>query len=115
MNLLDHDACLYPVPLAQPPPSPLLQAEEQRKNSAQQMVADGELSADVFAEDLEEIPDMETEFAEDFAADLAAADEEDDSVAMYEDAEDDSEQWVERIIELNRVTKVCAGSWLGLK
>lgn len=66
------------------------------------MVADGELSPDVFAEDLEEMPDMETEFAEDFADQLAQDDEED---AVYDD-EEDGEQWVERIIELNRVTKV---------
>jgi len=84
-----------------------LQAEEQRKSSAQQLVSEGELSPDVFAEDLEEIPDMENEYAEDFANQLAM-DEEDDSVAMY-DEEDDGEQWVERIVELNRVTKVVKG------
>lgn len=84
---------------------PFIQAEEQRKSSAQQLVSDGELSPDVFAEDLEEIPDMESEYAEDFANQLALDDEEDDSAAVYDD-DDDGEQWVERIVELNRVTKV---------
>ncbi|GAX76487.1 hypothetical protein CEUSTIGMA_g3932.t1 [Chlamydomonas eustigma] len=83
-----------------------LQAEEQRKSSAQQMVADGELSADVFAEDLEEVPDLEKEYAEEFAEGFA--DDEADNAVVYDDDED-GEQWVERIIELNRVTKVVKG------
>ena len=96
-------SCFAHATLSCPVPTSL-QAEEQRKSSAQQLVSEGELSPDVFAEDLEEIPDMENEYAEDFANQLAM-DEEDDSVAMY-DEEDDGEQWVERIVELNRVTKV---------
>ena len=81
------------------------QAEEQRKSSAQQLVADGELSPDVFAEDLEEIPDMESDVAEDFTEQLAMDEDGEDALVAYDD-EEDTEQWVERIIELNRVTKV---------
>ena len=83
----------------------MLQAEEQRKSSAQQLVADGELSPDVFAEDLEEIPDMESDVAEDFTEQLAMDEDGEDALVAYDD-EEDTEQWVERIIELNRVTKV---------
>lgn len=72
------------------------------------MVADGELSLDVFAEDLEEVPDMEREYAEEVAEQLAVEDD-DSMAAMYEMEEEDSEQWVERILELNRVTKVVKG------
>jgi hypothetical protein len=42
------------------------QAEDDRRSTAQKMVMEGELSADVFAEDLEELPDMEQDFADDF-------------------------------------------------
>jgi len=86
-----------------------LAAESERKASAEKMVMDGELSADVFADELEEVPDMERDFAEEFATELAKA--EDDDYVAYDD-EDDTENWQERILELNRVTKVVKGGKL---
>lgn len=55
---------------------------------------------------LQELPDMERDFAEEFAAKLAAAANQSDA-PVYED-EEDGENWQERILELNRVTKVGA-------
>ena len=51
---------------------------------------------------------MESDFAEDFTEQLAMDDDGDDALAAYDD-EEDTEQWVERIIELNRVTTVGGG------
>eukprot|EP00195_Chlamydomonas_chlamydogama_P012193 CAMPEP_0202899994 /NCGR_PEP_ID=MMETSP1392-20130828/9370_1 /ASSEMBLY_ACC=CAM_ASM_000868 /TAXON_ID=225041 /ORGANISM="Chlamydomonas chlamydogama, Strain SAG 11-48b" /LENGTH=694 /DNA_ID=CAMNT_0049586301 /DNA_START=96 /DNA_END=2180 /DNA_ORIENTATION=- len=75
-------------------------SEDQRKQDLAAAVARGELSVDALAEELEEVPDMEAELLDD-------AEEEGDEVAF--DDEDDGEQWVERIIELTRVTKVVKG------
>eukprot|EP00200_Dunaliella_tertiolecta_P003895 CAMPEP_0202345924 /NCGR_PEP_ID=MMETSP1126-20121109/4943_1 /ASSEMBLY_ACC=CAM_ASM_000457 /TAXON_ID=3047 /ORGANISM="Dunaliella tertiolecta, Strain CCMP1320" /LENGTH=681 /DNA_ID=CAMNT_0048937275 /DNA_START=53 /DNA_END=2098 /DNA_ORIENTATION=+ len=77
-------------------------AEEARKADIAEKVAAGLLPPDVLAEDLEMLPDAvdeiigDEEFEEDI--EMAAAEE-----------EDDGEQWLERIIELSRVTKVVKG------
>jgi hypothetical protein len=49
---------------ATPPCNTTMQA------SAERMVRDGELPADVFAEELEELPDMERDYAEEYAAEV---------------------------------------------
>ena len=75
-------------------------SEDNRKALIAQSVARGEMSVDALAEQLEEVPDMEAEL-------LEGADDEDDLDAVeFDDEEDDGQQWVERIIELTRVTKV---------
>lgn len=70
-------------------------------------VARGEASADALANTLEDMPDVDAELLADFG------EEDVDTVAALDD-EDDGEQWVERIIEMTRVTKVsCCNRELG--
>lgn len=55
------------------------------------------------------IPDLETEYADDLIADLAESNESRVDVVNYDVDEDDGETWLERVIELTRVTKVTKG------
>jgi hypothetical protein len=63
-------------------------------------VATGELPPDVLAEELEMLPDAMDEIIGDEEF------EEESSQAAFDDEGNDGEQWLERIIELTRVTKV---------
>ena len=61
-------------------------------------MARGELPPDVLSEELEPVPD---------AMDEVVADEEwDEDLVPAADEEEDDQPWLERIIELTRVTKV---------
>ncbi|KAG2441818.1 hypothetical protein HXX76_003427 [Chlamydomonas incerta] len=77
-------------------------AEEARKAQLAEKVIKGELPADVLEEEDGEYVDVETE--------LLLPDDMDDLVDT--DDFDDGENWQERIIELNRVTKVVKGGKL---